>query len=272
MIPYVQKECKICKKYQKIINFRFRKSTQVKIRNYYQNICIECEKEINKLSSREYRKNPEARAIAKKKRKIKYNFEKENNPNFVIKNKANENKYRIKNKCKIKERRKLAIIDRSINPIKKARHLVSGSILKFFKRNGKKKNYSADKFIGYSFHELKQHLENQFEPWMNWDNWKPYDPKMWDDNNPLTWVWNLDHIIPHNYFSYTEPSKESRACWSLENLRPYSAKQNVIEKHNRFEKYPIIKKYCNDIEMIKRLAIYFNETDSKVFPQLVNVK
>ena len=30
--------------------------------------------------------------------------------------------------------------------------------------------------------DLKNHLESQFEDWMNWNNWGIYSPNLWDDN------------------------------------------------------------------------------------------
>ena len=40
----------------------------------------------------------------------------------------------------------------------------------------------------------------------------------------------LDHIIPRSDLLYTFMNEESFCkCWSLSNLRPLSAKQNIIE-------------------------------------------
>ena len=62
---------------------------------------------------------------------------------------------------------------------------------------------------------------------MTWDNWGKYDPETWDDNNPSTFTWELDHIQPHSTFRYKSmKSKAFRECWALSNLRPLSAKQN----------------------------------------------
>jgi hypothetical protein len=93
------------------------------------------------------------------------------------------------------------------------------------------------------FDDLKKYIEAQFslpanlidgEPWMTWENWTIYDPKTWDDNNPTTWTWNIDHIIPRSDLPYTSMEDENfKKCWSLENLRPLSAKQNVLDGVNR---------------------------------------
>lgn len=93
-----------------------------------------------------------------------------------------------------------------------------------------KNNKSCLDFLGYSIQDLKQHLERQFEPWMTWENWGKYYPKTFDENP----TWQIDHIIPHSHFSYTSMEDEQfQKCWSLSNLRPLSAKQNVIDGNRR---------------------------------------
>jgi len=68
-------------------------------------------------------------------------------------------------------------------------------------------------------------------------NWGIYSPDTWDDNDSTTWTWNIDHIIPHSTFKYISMEDQSfKECWSLTNLRPYSAKQNILDKDNRFNK------------------------------------
>ena len=90
------------------------------------------------------------------------------------------------------------------------------------------------RYLPYTMDDLKRHLEAQFEPWMNWDNHGRYDPKTWDDNDPTTWTWQIDHKKPHSEFDYTTMDcQEFRDCWALSNLRPYSAKQNNIDGGSR---------------------------------------
>lgn len=92
------------------------------------------------------------------------------------------------------------------------------------------KKGSVVEFLTYTIEELKKHLESQFKPWMTWENWGRYNSKTWNDNDQFTWTWQIDHIIPHSKFNYTSmEDEEFRKCWALENLRPYSAKQNIID-------------------------------------------
>jgi len=117
------------------------------------------------------------------------------------------------------------------DPIFHMRKNISKSINKIIKRNGGfKNNQSIIKHLPYSIQELKDHLEALFEPWMTWSNYGTYNSRIWDDNDPTTWTWQLDHIIPQSNLPYTSMTDDNfKKCWALSNLRPLSAKQNVID-------------------------------------------
>jgi hypothetical protein len=124
---------------------------------------------------------------------------------------------------------------RKNNPNEKIRHRVSNLIRLTIQRQGSSKNGSSiTKYIGYSIQELKDHLEKLFEPWMTWQNWGMYDLDTWDDTNPTTWTWQLDHIIPQAMLPYQSMEDDNfKKCWALDNLRPYSAKLNSIDGATR---------------------------------------
>jgi hypothetical protein len=85
-------------------------------------------------------------------------------------------------------------------------------------------------YLPFTILQLIQHLENLFEPWMNWKNRGRYNAKTWVDNDPSTWTWQIDHIIPQSTFNFESvDDEEFRKCWDLSNLRPLCAKQNVID-------------------------------------------
>jgi len=120
------------------------------------------------------------------------------------------------------------------DPVFKLRLRVSKSIRQAIKINGTTKNGSIIKFLPYTINELKCHIENQFESWMTWNNWGMYNPRYWDDNDSSTWIWQLDHIIPQHSLPYISMKDENfRKCWALENLRPFSAKQNIMDGSRR---------------------------------------
>jgi hypothetical protein len=133
----------------------------------------------------------------------------------------------IRNKQR-KERRK-------VDPIYRLRAIVSKSVWAALKLNGgSKAGNSFTKYFSYSIDDLKLHLESLFEPWMNWGNQGRYNLKIWDDDDPTTWTWQLDHIVPQSTFDYKSMEEQSfRDCWSLNNLRPLSAKQNYLDGISR---------------------------------------
>lgn len=155
-----------------------------------------------------------------------------NNPE---KEKNRKKEYRLTNREIIKEKRRLKTkIKRSIDPGFRLKQNISRRIRQVLKINGSNKENSFIKYIFYSIDNLKQHLESQFEPWMNWNNYGVYNSKTWNDTDNSTWTWQIDHIIPQSKLPYSNMEDENfKKCWALENLRPYSAKQNYIDGARR---------------------------------------
>jgi hypothetical protein len=53
----------------------------------------------------------------------------------------------------------------------------------------------------------------------------PKKAKKWDDNDPSTWTWQLDAVVPFSSFKYTSHTDEEfKKCWAMTNLRPMSSK------------------------------------------------
>ena len=77
-----------------------------------------------------------------------------------------------------------------------------------------------EKIVGYNIAGLIIHIENQFEDWMNWNNYGRASI------NKKTW--NIDHIKPKKEFKYESiNSEEFKKCWALSNLRPLDAIENI---------------------------------------------
>lgn len=108
------------------------------------------------------------------------------------------------------------------DPAKKIRNSVSNSIRGMLTHNGGyKRKKSIRNYLPYTIDELKIHLENLWEPWMNWSN---YGGKSSDQRK----TWQIDHIIPHSLFVYTSmEDQEFLECWALSNLRPLEKKANM---------------------------------------------
>ncbi len=103
---------------------------------------------------------------------------------------------------------------------------------------GKKAGKSTKKILPFTEEQLIKHMEGYFNKpgneWMNWENQGFYNIKTWNNEDKSTWVWNLDHIKPISHFDIQEPGDvEFRACWDLSNLRPLSAKQNILDGNRR---------------------------------------
>jgi hypothetical protein len=75
------------------------------------------------------------------------------------------------------------------NPTYKLKTRLRKAIKESLKRNGYNKTTKTATILGCSFEEFKQHIEAQFESWMNWDNHGLY-------NNTPNYGWDIDHIIP----------------------------------------------------------------------------
>jgi len=84
-----------------------------------------------------------------------------------------------------------------------------------------KAGHSWEHFVGYNVYALKQHLESKFTKGMSWKNMDK---------------WHVDHQVPKSFFKYNKPEdQEFQYCWSLDNLQPMWAKDNLI-KHAKLLK------------------------------------
>jgi len=110
---------------------------------------------------------------------------------------------------------------------------ISALIRFALKREGSSKSgQSIIKYLPYTVEKLKEHLESLFEPWMNWENWGRFIKKTWNDSDPGTWTWQIDHIIPQSRLPYDSMAHPNfKKCWALENIRPLKSKQNLIKSN-----------------------------------------
>jgi hypothetical protein len=139
---------------------------------------------------------------------------------------------------------------RKNDPAYKMRRVISTAVNSYLRTKGLSKNgISSCEHLPYEPQQLIEHIEALFshpdnltpdgQIWMTWENRGAFNHKTWDPNDLFTWFWQLDHIIPHSEFNYTEPQGvEYELCWALTNLRPLSAKQNIEDgstrvRHNR---------------------------------------
>lgn len=178
--------------------------------------CVRCkvEKELDQFTKNKARKDnlePVCRECVKnyynenKQRSIKYHkkYGKENKEKILI------TKYKYK-----KHKRKT-------DPLWRLTERIRDSISKSFKRLGSIKPSRTEQILGCTFEQFKQHIESQFEPWMNWDN---------QGGQIITEIntnWDIDHKIPIS----SAKTKED-----VIRLSHYTNFQPLCSYHNRFIK------------------------------------
>jgi hypothetical protein len=90
-------------------------------------------------------------------------------------------------------------------------------------RRGMKGGRKWEEVVGYTFDQLKIHLEKLFTDGMTWDRF-------------LNGEIHIDHKIPRSAFNYESPSDfDFKKCWELKNLCPMWRKEN-ISKGNKLER------------------------------------
>ena len=164
----------------------------------------------NKLSKLFYEKNKEickknSQKHRKKNKNYYVNYNKEyykNNKEEIIKSKKEY--YKI-NKCKKQKYNKKYFIEnkeiiliqknnftkekKKNNVFFKLKLNISSLIREAIKRKGYTKKSRTHEILGCTYEEFKNHIEKQFLPWMNWENYGKY-------NGEPNFGWDFDHIIP----------------------------------------------------------------------------
>ena len=83
-----------------------------------------------------------------------------------------------------------------------------------------KKEGRTFEILGYTKHDLKNHLESQFTEGMSFENYGE---------------WHIDHIRPIASFNYDSTEHpDFKKCWALNNLQPLWAKDNM-SKGNKWD-------------------------------------
>jgi hypothetical protein len=241
--------CQKCNKYKKkIINQRVKYKTQTKRihpensnlfkcgccgeykprDSYYQQkrelcgitfMCKDCTREKSRLKKIKY-KEDHKEEIEQKAADKKIETEKRR----VIareKNKEKRRQYYNKNKTKLmastmkwqKEKYKS-------DPTYRLNIRIRNSIGKHLR--GEKCGRHWEDLVGWTINDLQKHITKQLRDGMTWDNYGSY--------------WHIDHKVPvaaHNF--KTEKDIDFKKCWSLKNLQPLEAKEN-LSKNDKLER------------------------------------
>jgi hypothetical protein len=87
------------------------------------------------------------------------------------------------------------------------------AVLSYLKK-GVKNGRKWPSLMGFTVENLREHLASQFTDGMTWENYGSY--------------WHIDHIKPVAAFSFLVPEDQDfKDCWSLSNLQPLKAKENL---------------------------------------------
>jgi hypothetical protein len=204
------KKCSKCKNIMPISEFAKRKDSK----DGYQYQCRKCLKQCLKQWGEENKEH-------------KKQYQKQWHKN----NKEHEKQWREDNKVYMKEYKKQWEINnrkkrnqymnqyRSNSlQVRLSRH-ISGGIMRSLK-NGKNGSHWED-LVNYTLQDLINHLERQFKFGMSWDNYGE---------------WHIDHIIPISLWGFDSYNdREFKQCWSLANLQPLWAEENLRKSNKIIE-------------------------------------
>ena len=192
----------------------------------YESWCKECTKNnINKVKQKEYR--------AQNKEYWKdYNLKyKQNNPKYWKDNFQNKKEQYKQSSILFKENNPNYFTDymnvynkerKQNDPLYKLSTNIR-SLIKISFKQGYSKPSKTQQILGCTFKELKQHIESQFEPWMNWDNMGGRRIKEQNTN------WDIDHIVP---ISSAKSEEDVIRLNHYTNLRPLCSYNNRFIKRN----------------------------------------
>jgi len=126
-------------------------------------------------------------------------------------------KYRQNNKEKHNEYSRKRI---KKDPKFKLNHNMRALIRNSLKRRNISKNGNSwESLVNFTLEELMTHLEGLFRDGMTWKNYGK---------------WHVDHIKPISLFDFESvEDPEFKECWTLENLQPLWAKEN-LRKHTKY--------------------------------------
>jgi len=95
------------------------------------------------------------------------------------------------------------------DPLFKFKTICRSRTRQAFKQKSWRKNGSTEKLLGCDYETAMNHIESQFEPWMNWDNHGE---------------WEIDHIIP---LASANTKEEMNLLFNYKNLQPLLAEDNM---------------------------------------------
>lgn len=108
----------------------------------------------------------------------------------------------------------------------KLRHSLTSSIRYAYKSKSMRKNVKTSDILGCSYEYFVQHIESQFEPWMNGSNYGKCIP---GESNI---GWDIDHIIP---LASAETEEDLIKLCHYTNLKPVCSNYNRYVKRDKLQ-------------------------------------
>jgi hypothetical protein len=119
---------------------------------------------------------------------------------------------------RVREYRKKANIKIRSTLRGKLNHRIS-TAMRHSLNNDSKANHHWEGLVGYTVDKLKKHIEKYFKDGMSWESF-------------MAGEIHIDHKIPISAFNFQKPEDlDFKKCWSLKNLRPLWAKENISKKN-----------------------------------------
>ena len=201
-------------------------NSQNKEKNRFISYCITCKRKRNKITYKNYYLKNREKVLQKtaKYRKDNPELVKERKQRYYQKNKERRLEYQ-KHYSSLPEVKKMICERekkrRNENPSYKIQTNVSRMVRLYLNKNKGTKKSRLWSALPYSPQELREHLENQFEEWMTWENYGTGEGK-----------WNIDHIHPQSLLPYDSLEHPNfLKCWALENLRPLCSLENTSKSN-----------------------------------------
>jgi hypothetical protein len=223
---YERNRAKLRAEYKQNKDFNIKRAREYYVRNKEEMLIKSREnyakrKETNQAYAREYRiKNKERIKLREEKNREKYKkMRLEKYPLRREKYMINIKRWNKENKDRVYENhRKYVKAKRQTNLEFKLTEILRCKLLTTLRAKNVKKQMRALELVGCTLQELKEHLESQWLPGMNWDNHTKTG-------------WHIDHIKPCNTFDLTD-IEQQKQCFHYTNLRPLWADDNYARPKN----------------------------------------
>lgn len=112
------------------------------------------------------------------------------------------------------------------DPLYRLKHNLRTNIRKALTKQGYTKRSNTYQILGCTYEEFKIYIENQFENWMDWDNYGLYK------KGKYNFGWDIDHIKP---ISLSNTEAELIKLNHYTNLRPLCSKVNRDDKKATYQ-------------------------------------